>query len=169
ANRGSSNVVIINTNKNTIVGSIKSGIYDPFSVAVEPNGNAYVVNYYSYNVIIINTATGVPAGIVNLGYRPSPVSVALSPSGNYAYISLSTTGGTDEIATVNTITNDVTNTIITSGTGNIAVSPDGSFAYLISGSEIEIINLATDSIVSTISSSTFDLPADVAFHPVPTG
>ena len=99
---------------------------------------------------VVNTIPGLyQAGTSDL------YSVALSPNGQYAYVTESGNSGTANIITVDLSTYMITNTIggltIPYMSGGIVVSPDGSNLYLSANGELDTINLATDMITNTIS------------------
>ncbi len=94
ANADSNTVSVINTSSYAVIKTI-TGLDDPNGVAITPNGQfAYVVNYYfstSYNsgtVSVINTSSY--AVIKNISIDPTganPEGVAITPNGQFAYVS----------------------------------------------------------------------------------
>jgi len=109
--------------------TITSGFSLPAAVAFSPSGTyAYVTNYFSSNVVIINTATNTVTGSITPGIS-GPTAAAFSPSGTYAYV---TNTGSNNVVIINTATNTVVNSI-TSGFNYptaVAFSPSGTYAYV---------------------------------------
>src|SRR5262249_10554473 len=69
-NISTSNVSVIDTNTNTVVATVPSGL-SPFGVAVNPAGTfAYVTNRDSDLVSILNTATNTVVASVAVGHSP---------------------------------------------------------------------------------------------------
>ena len=162
------NVVIINTATNTVIGSVdSSGIsYYPRGVAFSPSGTyAYVAD--GTNVVIINTATNTVTGSINSGFN-TPYGVAFSPSGTYAYVA---NYNGDNVAIINTATNTVTGSITPgfSLSSSVSFSPSGTYAYLTNSAEygnVVIINTATNTVTGTINNGFVGLqPYWVAFSP----
>lgn len=68
----------------TITATIPVG-GEPIGVAITPNGEyAYIPNYSSSSVSVINTATNTVTATIT-GFN-SPYSVAITPNGEYAYV-----------------------------------------------------------------------------------
>ena len=152
--------------------SINSGFYFPQGVSFSPSGTyAYVTNFASNNVVIINTATNTVTGPITSGFY-EPHGVAFSPSGTYAYVTNCNTScggsGPDNVVVINTASNTVVNSI-TSGFEypvGIAFSPSGTYAYVTNegNNNVVIINTATNTVVNSITSG-FNNPTGVAFSP----
>ncbi len=146
---------------NTVTATIAVGSY-PIGVAVSPDGTtAYITNYGSNSVSVINTATNTVTATIAVG--SSPVGVAVSPHGTTAYI---TSYGGNSVSVINTATNRVTATIaVGSSPWGVAVSPDGTTAYSADagGSSVSVINTATNTVTATIAVGS--TPYGVAFSP----
>ena len=145
------NVIIINTATNTVTGAV-SGIFEqPDSVAISPTGTyAYVGNMYygGYpNIARIDTATNTVTGSFSIvGYNAGdPEGITISPSGSTAWV-----GGTANVITVNTATNQITTTDIAVqiSSGGLAMSPNGAYVYLVNyyGNNVLLINTANNDI-----------------------
>ena len=145
--------------------SINSGFSFPEGVAFSPSGTyAYVANYNSNNVVIINTASNTITGSITSGIS-TPLGVSFSPSGTYAYV---TNGGSNNVVIINTASNTVVNSI-TSGFSvprGVSFSPSGTYAYVTNydSNNVVIINTASNTITGSITSG-FDVPIGVAFSP----
>ena len=75
---------------------------------------------------VISTATNTVTATIPVGN--SPIGVAVTPNGEYAYV---TNEGSDTVSVINTATNAVTANI-TVGTMpmGVAVTPNGAYAYV---------------------------------------
>ncbi|WP_407695990.1 YncE family protein, partial [Sphaerimonospora thailandensis] len=83
------------------------GVPSPTGVAITPDGNrAYVTNFFTGNVSVINTATNTVTTTVPVG--AGPAGVAITPGGNRAYV---TNFGSNNVSVINTATNTVTTTV----------------------------------------------------------
>ena len=146
--------------------SITSGFSNPSEVAFSPSGAyAYVTNFVSNNVIILNTSTNTVTGSINSGAFNNPSSVAFSASGAYAYV---TNHGGNNVLIINTATNTITGSI-TAGFDapiRIAFSPSGTYAYVSNGNSanVVIVDLASNTVTGAITSG-FAIPEGIAFSP----
>lgn len=118
---------------------------------------AYVPNFGSDNVSVVDTATDTVTGSINTGEETEPVGVAITPNGQYAYV---TDAGTDTVDVIDTDVNDAAyntyNTIVrTIAVGsepvNIAITPDGQYAYVVnrSSGNVNVIDTATNTTVGS--------------------
>ena len=109
--------------------------------------NAYVPNFSSNNVSVINTATNAVVATVVVG--AGPYGAAVTPDGTRAYVTNQTS---NTVSVVNTATNAVVATV-TVGTNprGVAVSLDGTRAYVanFSSDNVSVINTATNLVVAT--------------------
>jgi YVTN family beta-propeller protein len=108
---------------------------------------AYVPNYCSNTVSVINTATNVVATTIS-GFQ-SPFAAGISPDGSKVYIA-NRSGGVSVISTAtNTITANIT--AGTTPTG-IAISPDGTKVYVAneSSSNVSVINTSNNTVLTTV-------------------
>jgi gliding motility-associated-like protein len=113
------------------------------------SGNAYVANYISNNVSVINTTNNVVLSTIPVGTSPSGVSV--SPDGSQVYI---TNQLSNTVSVINTATNAVTSTItVGNRPEGLAVSPDGSRVYVANSVDgtVSVINTPTNSVIATIT------------------
>ena len=152
SNFGSNNVIVVNTETNTIVKSITAGIGQPQGIAVSPSGTyAYVANYYG-NVAIINTAT---QSVVNAitGFS-DPEAIGFAPSGTYAYVT-NHFNTYDNLTIVNTATNAIVRPEV-SGlyvADEVSFLPDGKYAYVNNFGSISVVNAISNTIIGGIGNS----------------
>lgn len=95
---------------------------------------------------------------ITVGTGPSYI--AITPDGNYAYV---TNVFTNNVSVINTNTNTVINTIpVGNCPFDIAITPDGSFAYVTNSctNDISIIDINTNTVVNTIPN--IPLPLGIA-------
>ena len=89
---------------------------------------AFITNYVSSDVSVIDTSTNGIAGTVTVG--AGPVGVAVSPDGSTAFVSNS---GGNNLSVIDTSTLSVTSTITLGANtdpSGIAISPSGTTLYL---------------------------------------
>jgi YVTN family beta-propeller protein len=110
---------------------------------------AYVANYSSGTVSVIDTATDLVALTMNLGTHP--YGDAVSPDGSRVYVS---NLNSDTISVIDTANDQVVATVnVGVGPDGVAVSPDGSRVYVTnSGSNtVSVIDTANDQVVATVN------------------
>jgi YVTN family beta-propeller protein len=153
-------------NSYSLSASIPSGFSNPSEAAFSPSGAyAYITNFDSDNVMIINTSTNTVTGSITSGAFNNPTSAAFLASGAYAYV---TNHGSNNVVIINTATNTVTGSI-TSGFDapiRIAFSPSGTYAYVSNGNSanVVILNTATNTVTGAITPG-FAIPEGIAFSP----
>jgi len=111
---------------------------------------AYITNYSSNTVSVINVATNTVTATIPVGTEPWGVSV--SPDGSKVYV----TDGSDSLSVINSATNTVAATIIVgSYPVGVSVSPNGSKVYVaVEGegdSTVSVINTATNTVTNKIT------------------
>jgi YVTN family beta-propeller protein len=137
--------------------------HNPDGVGVSPNGTtAYVADSGAvasvsgraeYGLFLVSTATHqITKTIVSPSFN-APVAVAVSHSGEYAYV-LNSTG---TVSVVSTASDTVTATIGTASTsdpapGSIVISPNGTTGYVSedAADAVLVLNLTTDSVTGSI-------------------
>ncbi len=148
ANWGSNNVsmytISATTGALTSTGTIAAGT-SPVSVAVDPSGKfAYAANcgdlstvFSDVSMYTINATTGTLTSIGRTGAGTCPWSVAVDPSGKFAYVANSGGLGFDvegvSMYTINASTGTLTSIgIIDAGLfpTSVAIDPSGKFAYV---------------------------------------
>ncbi len=159
---------------NTVINSIVSGT-TPLFLSFNPSGTlVYVPNLNSGTVNVIDVATNVVVNTIIVGSSPS--AAVFNPSGTLAYV---TNLGSKSISVIDVSTNTVVKTIPVgngfSGPWQIAFNPSGTLAYVANGNcvfacegnTISVINVATNTVVNTISTSLSSgaAPSFVQFNP----
>ncbi|MBK9337983.1 MAG: beta-propeller fold lactonase family protein [Lewinellaceae bacterium] len=127
----------------------------------QPGGFAYIANYLSSDVSVIDLATNTVIATIPVGFGAYGVSV--SPDGTRVYV-------TNEADGTVSVLDGVTNTLITTvGVGatptGIAVSPDGTRVFVAnSGSNsISVLDAATNTVLATIPAGTS--PRGITWQP----
>jgi gliding motility-associated-like protein len=110
-------------------------------------GYAYISNYGSNNISVINTATNTVVATIPVGKNPDDVSV--TPDGTKVYVS---NQGDNTISVIDVASNTVSATIpIGISPEGIAISPDGNTLYIGTGyNAITVVNTNTNAIITTI-------------------
>jgi YVTN family beta-propeller protein len=156
------------TNDNTTIGLAVSGTGNiPAFTATNISGTAvtatitatpinvsmaYVANFSSNNVSVINTATNTITATIAVGTGPYAVSV--SPDGSKVYVANS---NSNNVSVINTATNTITATIVVGANPQgVSVSPDGSKVYVanLNSNNISVINTATNTVTATVALGT---------------
>ena len=146
---------------NQVTNTITAGT-NPFDISFNPSGTlAYVTNYGSGTVSLIDTATNTITNTINVGTNPEGVS--LNSQGTLAYV---VNDGSGTVNVINTATNTVINTITVGATPTgIAFNPSGTLAYVTNegSGTANVIDVATNTVINTITVGT--TPEGVAFNP----
>ena len=164
--------------RNTVVGTVTVGA-NPWGIAIAdtPNGQfAYVVNYGSNNVSVIDTDTlAVVTTISNTGIHST--GVAVTPDGRYAYVAICNsvcrqpaTMVQSSMSVIATASNTVVNTMALTGSNpmSVAISPDGRYAYVANlGDDAGFFGVEENSTISVIALDT--LPAITTASSLPDG
>jgi len=176
-------VSVISTTTNTLVATITIGGNPNHGVAVTPDGKYVYVTNNDGAVAVISTSTNTvtanitipslnvtntnlnftssaPPRIITIGGSSLPQAVAITPDGQYAYI----TTGDGRVAVINTATDNVTATVTIGGNPSaVAITPNGEYAYVINDSAVVVINTVNDAVTRTITG--FYSPTCVAIAP----
>jgi DNA-binding beta-propeller fold protein YncE len=151
----------------------------PAGFALPPSppltGNAYVVNVIGTLAYVaipltgnaevgkISTSPGSSLSTIALGVAGTPDSVAITPDGRFAYVTLN---ATNQFARIDTITNAVTvSAALTGCTGPLGITAgqtlSGGRAYIAcnTSNSVAVINTATHALVTTILSVGATVPA----------
>ena len=143
------NVVVVNTETNTVIGSPIPVGTGPFGVAATPDGKfAYVANDGSNTISVINTATN---QVTSTSVGNIPFGVAVTPDAKFAYV---TNNGSNTVSVIDTTTNQVANTVpVGTGPFGLAVTPDGKSAYVANNgsNNVTVIDTGTKGVVATIA------------------
>ncbi|HEY4327213.1 MAG TPA: beta-propeller fold lactonase family protein [Mucilaginibacter sp.] len=124
-------------------------------------GFAYIANFGSHNVSVINIATNTVVATVPVG--ADPLGVSVSPDGSKAYIS---NEFDNTVSVINTSSNTVAATIpVGASPSGLAVSPNGSRLYVANGvsNTVSVINTANNTAIATITMGS--LPFGIAVSP----
>jgi YVTN family beta-propeller protein len=166
ANLRGNTVSAVDPSTNTVVATIPVGSF-PEGVAVSPDGNqAYVTNNGSSTVSVIDTNTNTVTSTIPVGRFPGPV--AFSPDGTHAYVGRFISPGVGGVDVIDTATQTVVATVtVDNQPFGIAVTPDGSHVYVANfvGSDVSVIDAATNTVTATISNASARTPAGVAITP----
>jgi YVTN family beta-propeller protein len=160
---------------NTVVAQVTVGI-KPEMIAINASGTtAYVPNYASNNISVIDLtnlpASGTAAPTIEFPSGNQPVGIALTPDGTKAYVTLS---NNSQVAVIDLSTNTVTTKIPLSVSNpvGIVIDPAGKYAYVTDfdqgeyvtpSGEVSVIDLSTNTEVSTIAVGTG--PEGIAMTP----
>ena len=158
ANQSDKTVSVLDTASRKIVATIGVGS-SPTGIAVTPDGSTvYVADQAGNTISVIDTGTGIRTTKIPVGQ--APYGVAFSPDGAKAYVTNSTDG---TVSVIDVASGSVTATIkVGAGPFGIAVTPDGSRAYVgnigsagtaqpFSGQAVSVIDLASDTVIGTIT------------------
>jgi YVTN family beta-propeller protein/VCBS repeat-containing protein len=164
---GGGSLSVIDTGNNTAFATIPTGEFS-MGVVFHPNGSrAYVANYQSGTVSVINTAVngGTVATTIKLasGTGTSPVDLAISADGSRLYTA---NFRGNSVSVINTATNQVAASIpVGAGPRGVAISPDGKRIYVTNyaGESVSVISTVTNQVTDTIAVGPY--PNGVAFSP----
>jgi len=162
----------------TSIGTISTGPA-PVSVGVDPAGKfVYVVNEDgnvgsagNVSMYAINATTGALASIGTIAAGTAPVSIAMDPSGKFAYV---TNSGSNDISmyAIDAATGALTSVgTIAAGTTpvSVAVDPSGKFAYVTNSGSNDVsmytMNSTTGSLTLIGSITTGLSPTSITINP----
>ena len=153
----SSNMINAGSVSNTItVGS------NPIGISFNPSGTlAYVTNFGSDTVNVINPSTNTVINTITVGSDPDGVS--FNPSGTLAYVTNYVSG---TVNVINPSTNTVVNTItVGSSPYGVVFNPSGTLAYVANygSGTVNVINPSTNTVINTITVGSN--PIGVSFNP----
>ncbi|HET9257573.1 MAG TPA: beta-propeller fold lactonase family protein [Pseudonocardiaceae bacterium] len=134
----------------------------PLGVAVSPDGrHAYVTNYVSGTVSVIDTGNDAVVGAIPVGGNPA--GVAISPDGHRAYI---TNDNSNTLSVIDTGNNVIIGTItVGDNPVSVAISPDGHRAYTTNNKSrtVSVINIDNSAVIGTVTVG--NNPVGVAVSP----
>lgn len=119
------------------------------SMSAQSAPMAYVTNFHSKNVSVINTATNTVSATIAVDGNPE--GIAITPDGAFAYVVSESLG---RVYVINTTTNTVTATVNLGGFSAIwiAITPDGAFAYVTSNfNNVTVIDTASNTVAATVN------------------
>jgi YVTN family beta-propeller protein len=142
---GANSVKVIDTASRAILTTISVGNL-PIGVAVAPNGSfVYVAAFLSNAVNVISTASNTV--VASVAISGSPQNVRVTPDGSRLYVA----NGASSVAVINTQTNGVVATIpVSSGQRALDLTPDGTRAYVATGTNVKVIDTASNTVIATI-------------------
>jgi YVTN family beta-propeller protein len=170
ANSNGTTVTMIDIAANGVIGTIP-GFDGPSGFAISPDGKyAYVNNYgvasgTGHTVSVVDLNTNAIVDTVSIGaVNTAPAALAITPDGAYVYVVNYVNGeiGDGTVSIIRTSDNSVRANAISglSGPFQIAITPNGQYAYVANagsnnfspvGTTVSVINLATNTIVDTIT------------------
>jgi YVTN family beta-propeller protein len=154
-NNSSFNVSVIDTATNTVIASVATGLGSK-KVAINPSGTRAYITTNSGIKVIDTAANTVVASVPIVG---GATDVTVNPTGTRAYA----TGGLfGTHSVIDTTTNSIVGTVPIVG-GGVAINPAGTYAYVIGPNAIEVIDLATNGVITAVPLA--GVPQDVAFNP----
>jgi YVTN family beta-propeller protein len=137
---GSGNEVVrVDAATGRVTGTITDNAGEGVAVTAS---SLYIADTGQYDVLAHDLRTGRTTHIV---VGPYPQTVTVSPTGNVVY---ATVTGSDLVAVISTATNTVI-ARVTVGTAprQVVFSPDGEYAYVTTQDGIDVIDVATSSVV----------------------
>src|SRR5947209_367825 len=126
---------------------------------------AYVANYFSDNVSVIDTGSNSVVATLAVGNQPAEI--AFTPNRDFACVT--NNGPSDNsVSVISTATNSVVATIpVVRRPRGIAVTPNGAFVYVVNADlgyyPVSVVDTATNSVVASIPVGFF--PLEVAIAP----
>ena len=160
------NVSVINTATNTVTATVD--VKGCINAVVMPNGKYACVTSSVQtppsgekdSVSVINTATNKVTASIILG--GTPICMAITPNGEYVYVTENGLEGGGLISVISTASNSVTaRIIIGDGPTAVAITPNGEYAY-VAGNEVEptemfgvvsVIRISTNTVVTAATST----------------
>ena len=121
---------------------------------------AYVTNYGSNSVSVIDRVTKTVVATVTVGANPA--GIALTPDGAFAYVG---SYGSGKVFVIATASNTVVATVPVASAVSIAITPNGAFAYVTTreSNTVSVIATATNTVVATIPVGS--VPIGIAITP----
>ena len=159
-------VYIVNTTNSIVTGDIPG--FTPNLLALSPTANTlYVENDTNLTISSISLATRTGIGTILFYALAGINNMAISPDGRYLYLSDTSGYRVDVIDTAdNLMANILTGFNDPSG---LAMSPDGKYLYVsdeyATTNEINVVSIATNSIIANISNWRLDAPFGMSVSP----
>ncbi len=125
------------------------------------SGSAYITEYYSGTVLVINTTTNKVITTIKVGNEPC--GIAISRDGTTVYV---TNYADNTVSVINVTTNTVVATIPVGGSPyGVAVTSDGSRIYVsnLTSGNVSVINTATYKLIASITG--LSTPSGIAVSP----
>ncbi|MER6075701.1 YncE family protein [Streptomyces sp. NPDC001817] len=145
-------LVVLDRRTQQVIKTVSQGLGRlPDAVAVQCDGStAYVANFASDSLSVVDTESGTVTATVPVGDQPAQV--VLSPDGRYAYVvntgEISTAGS---ISVLDTKTNRVVRTI-TAGFNpfRMALTADGRHAYVVTDNTVRLLDTRNGKTLATL-------------------
>jgi YVTN family beta-propeller protein len=161
ANVGSQDISVIDTATNTVITKIPVGVFAS-DVAFTPDGSrAYVTGFSLNSVVVIDATTHTVIDTIPIQLS---VSVAVSPGGEFAYVTTLGPNLAGTLAVIDTSTNTVVETLALGGEPQaIAFSPTEDIAYVTELRGVFVIDTTSHTVITTIAVGEF--PAGLVVTP----
>ncbi|MCL5430398.1 MAG: YncE family protein [Candidatus Marsarchaeota archaeon] len=165
ANTQGENVVVVNAANYGIVGSIStSPASSPELVAVTPDSTrAFVTDFSTNQVSVLDLEKMTLLDTINVGQGPSDI--AITPSGNEAFVVNSGVSGSGSVSVISTTTYSVLGTTfignLASNPQFVAINPSGTQAWVSGSGNVVVLN--TYSPYSVAATFSVGSPEDIAF------
>ena len=128
-NRATGTVTVVDTIKNTVVGTFQVGAA-PDGVAVKPDGTRlYVSSSTNNTVTVVDTATGTVKKTIAVA---NPTAITINPSGSTVYVANGNTGAVTKISTAYGTVSGTVKLAAGLKPTELVVSPDGTKIYVAS-------------------------------------
>ena len=130
------------------------------SLGAYAQARAYVANFGSNSVSVIDTSSNTVVTTVPVGTQPN--GVAVTPDGTRAYVA----NGGGDVWVISTSNNTVLAKVVVGGYPTaVAITPDGTRAYVTraNGNSVSVIATSSNTVTATISVGT--APAGIAVTP----
>ncbi|MBI3249308.1 MAG: YncE family protein [Deltaproteobacteria bacterium] len=152
-NRIDNSVSFINTATNLVKTTIRVG-KEPYGIVVSPTApTAYVANFKSDTVSVIDTTTERVTHTIPLrtgNKNKGPQGIAVSPNGDKVYVA---NGFSNSVSIIDTQTKSVVGEIsVGVGPQDVALTPDGARAYVTNfySNSVSVIDIQTNTVIATI-------------------
>ncbi len=138
------------------IGAVESAL-----LPAAPGPFAYIANYGSNNVSVIDTS--INAVVATVAVETNPYGIAIKPDGTRVYV---TNAGSSNVSVIDTSNNTV---VVTPGIGSNpyadAITPDGTRLYVVNynASNVSVVDTGTNGLVTTVAVGTS--PVGVAVTP----
>jgi YVTN family beta-propeller protein len=156
--------IVVDTASETVTATTRvTGGGNPRSIVVDPTG-AHVYIGTRGSVTVIDTASNTVTATLPLGPQSAEPALALTPDGRSLYVANPAFG---EISVLNIVTNTLGSPFKVAGGKELRdIAINGAHAYVLEdGSEISIIDTASNAVLSTFAVPGAGFLAGIAFTP----
>jgi YVTN family beta-propeller protein len=165
-NNECSQIQVVNVTARSLLHNIPTSSYDPYGIAVSPNGTTMYVSfgdyYTQYNILAFNTSSGEPMYWLGEGEYTYPQGLALSPNGTILYAA---DNDHSDVEVINASSGGVITLIHGfDDPQSVGLSPDGKTLYVSNedNNTVSVVDTASGEIVGTIAYAGFDEPKGIA-------